>query len=438
MTKRTPEPDPFNNPFGKVKLTGPQQPAAAPAPVVKKEKPVALDAEAAMFLEAMGQVAPVRQTRNRPPAEQPRLDPKKVASDEAESMTQLAELVAGDGPLKLQGAEGQAPGLDPQVMYSVPKDGTYLVRVFAFPSAPDTTIRFSGAETYIYRLTITTGGFLDHTIPLGIDTQTKIVEARGWNIPDDAKSLSIHDGTAFHPKLANSFRPKLELKSTTHLLAKPGDEVLVPFTGKKGQVLAIEAASRSLGLPVDLVIRVLDKEKKPLARAEPPKLHSDTALSFTPPADGDYAVAVTDLYSAGSARHAFLLRIAPPQPDYDLTVVADRFTISPGKSMEVPVKFNRKNGYAWPVEIAVEGLPPGVKWELKPTAKPDPNAGTIVLTAEKAGQSGPFQVIGRDQHDAAMRRVAQAPLPEFETSTADLWFTVSDNPMSPPPPKSKK
>jgi hypothetical protein len=328
-------------------------------------------------------------------------------------------------------------GLDPQVMYPVPKDGTYVVRVFAFPSAPDTTIRFSGAETYIYRLTITTGGFLDHTVPLAAAPSVKSVEARGWNIPNDANSLPIQDGLAFHPKLANAFQVKSDAKASTHLIAKLGGEVRVPFVGKKGQALAIGAESRSFGLAVDPVIRVLDKDGKSIARAEPPKLHSDTAMSFTPPTDGDYTVAISDLYSGGGSRFAFLLRVAAPEPDFDLVLAADRFVVPPGKPLDVPIKITRKHGFAKPIEIAAEGLPAGVKFEMKPAAKPDPNLVTITLSAEKATPGGAFRLIGKVKEEPAFTRLARAPLTEFEETTADLWVCSTDDGAAPVPKKKK-
>ena len=39
-----------------------------------------------------------------------------------------------------------AVGLDPQLSYTAPRDGRYLVRVFAFPSEPDSSIRFAGGD----------------------------------------------------------------------------------------------------------------------------------------------------------------------------------------------------------------------------------------------------------------------------------------------------
>ena len=329
-------------------------------------------------------------------------------------------------------------GLDPQIAWPAPKDGTYIVRIFAFPSQPDTTIRLFGSDACIYRLTITTGGYLDHTIPLAADANTKTVEARGWNIPPEAKSLPFSKDGVFHSNLAGVFRPRFADKATTHFIAKPGDEVKVPFTGKKGHAFAISAESRSFGLALDPVVRVLDKDGKALARAEPPKLASDTALSFTPPADGDYAVVVSDLYSGGGPRFAFLLRIAPPEPDYDLVLTTDRFVIPPGKPLDVPVKINRKNGFAKPLEIAPESLPAGVKFEIKKADKPDPNQVTITLSSEKATPGGAFKLLGKVKDEPNLTRFAKSPNGDPEELTFDLWVSSTDDGKSPAPKKKNR
>lgn len=374
-----------------------------------------------------------------------------------------------DGVLQVLSADGfvldqnnDFRGLDPQLAYAAPTEGTYVVRVFAFPAAPDSSIRYSGAETYVYRLTLTTGGFADFAEPLAVNKDTKAVAVRGWNIPDAAKSIPVGPLPAgeshlpvFHPALANPVRVRVEPHasygpggvpetltlpaSVTGRLPAPGGEALFPVVGKKGQALSIQVESRAFGLAVNPVVRVLDVDKKQLAKAEPAKLNGDTALSFTPPADGTYTISVTDLYAGGGPRHAFLLRALTPEPDYDLTVAADRFAVPPGKPLDIPVKVARKNGFARPVEVVAEGLPAGVKLEVKPPAgKADPNTVTLTLTAEKAGPTGVFRLVGKVKDEPAFTRTARAPLPEFEDTNADLWVTVSDTPVSPTPPKKKK
>src|SRR5205807_1538723 len=142
--------------------------------------------------------------------------------------------------------------------------------------------------------------FIDYTVPLSVGPDSKTVEPRGWNIPEgltlERASPEPFESflTVFHPRVANSFRVRTEKHMTvtgdgpftppfsvTRVLGKANDESTVRFTGKKGQALAIQVESRSFGLAMDPVVRILDKDKKQLARAEPPKLSSDTALSFT-------------------------------------------------------------------------------------------------------------------------------------------------------------
>src|SRR5262249_19810930 len=174
-----------------------------------------------------------------------------------------------------------------------------------------------------------------------------------------------------------------------------GSAERVALSLKKSQAITLQVESRSLGLPVNPVIEVFDKDEKRLARGEPAKLNSDTTLSFTPPADGQYSVAVSDLYGGGGTpRDVFLLRVLSSELDYDLTVAADRITVVPGKPTTIPVKVNRKNGFAKPVEVVAEGLPEGVKLEVKEPAKPDPATVTVTLTAEKPF-AGPFRLVGK-------------------------------------------
>ncbi|MDB5313105.1 MAG: hypothetical protein JWO38_7307 [Gemmataceae bacterium] len=375
-----------------------------------------------------------------------------------------------DGVLQVVSADGfvltrnnDFHGLDPQLAFTAPKDGRYIVRVFAFPASPDASIHFAGAETYVYRLTLTTGGFADHPLPLAVSrADPGPVEVVGWNIPDAARKVPLpapvvgDDSLQLSvPGVANPVRVRLEPHpawgvvpppkpapppfSVTGGVEKPGGAAEYLVAGRKGVPLTVQVESRSLGLFVNPVVRVLDAGQKPIARSEPAKLHGDTTLSFIPPADGPYTVAVGDLYGGGGARFVFLLRVLTPEPDYDLSVAADRFTVPPGKSVDIPVKIARRDGFALPVEITAEGLPEGVKLEVKPPAgKADPNTVTVALTADKPGISGAFRLVGRVKDQPRLTRSARAAVPDFEEATADLWVTVSDAPAAQPPPKKKK
>jgi|SRR5579883_131096 len=358
-----------------------------------------------------------------------------------------------DGMLQIVSADGfvleennDFHGLDPQIAFTAKKDGIYIARVYAFPAQPDASIHHFGSDACVYRLTLTTGPFVDFAIPLAVNKDGRSsVEARGWNLTPETQKLSVAFGAgddpfamAFDANVANSLRIRSEshpvhglkfpasLKppfSATGLIETPKAESSISFEGKKGQALTLQVESRSLGLAVNPVVQVLDKDKKQLARAEPGKINADTTLSFSPPADGVYTVAVSDLYAGGGSRHAFLLRILS-ESGYELSVPADRFTITPGKPTTIAVKINRLRGFKLPVEIVAEGLPEDVKVEVTMPKKPDPNTVTLSLTAEKVW-SGGFLLVGKVKDEPKMTCTARAPLPEFEESTADLWLTVT-------------
>src|SRR5262249_24383864 len=157
----------------------------------------------------------------------------------------------------------------------------------------------------VYRLTLTTGPFADFAMPAADGT-----DVRGWNIPKAGMRVAVPlaegetHAVLFAPELANTVRMRiephahhvaLERGSTTLRFEVPfslttrlftiGSAERVPLSLKKGQALTLQVESRSLGLPVNPVIEVFDKDEKRLARGEPAKLNSDTTLSFTPPAD---------------------------------------------------------------------------------------------------------------------------------------------------------
>jgi hypothetical protein len=352
-------------------------------------------------------------------------------------------------------------GMDPQLAFTATAAGTYVVRLFAFPATPDASIRLSGGDAYVYRLTLTTGGFADFVTPLAVGADGGTVTVTGWNVPDEARRIEVPKGPpgvadVFHPKLGNVLRVRREAVPVVDATAAAPKALAPPFAltgrlekantpfevaviGKKGQAIEVQATSRGLGLDVNPVVRVTGPDGKEVMRAEPAKLHTDTTKQFSPPADGEYKVAVSDLYGAAGPRSVFLLRVAPPEKDYELTAPADRVAVPPGKSIDVAVKVARKPGFTKAVEVTAEGLPDGVTLETKaPTGKADPNTVTVTLSAEKAGIPGAFRLVGRVEGEPALTRVARAPNGEFDEPTPDLWVTVSDTPVSPPPPKKKR
>ena len=230
---------------------------------------------------------------------------------------------------------------------------------------------------------------------------------------------ATYDDTAPGAKLPQPLAVPFTL---TGRLAKREGVAGYRFAGQKGRPVTFEVEAQALGFPLAPVLRVLDATGKQLARAEPATPQSDVALSFAPPADGTYRVEVRDLYDEGSPRHLFRLRAVRPEPDFALTVAADRFVLVPGKTLDIPVSVVRLAGFAGEVELSAEGLPAGV--EAKAVA--DAKGMTLRLSAGKDA-AGSFRIVGRAKKLPAPVRTAVATTKEFG-ATADLWLTATARP----------
>ena len=124
MTKKS---EPFNNAFSQLKgLAKKDEPKGSPKPPppprAKPRAPAPSEQDdAALFLEAVGEVAPVRAQKARAPGPPPPLAHElHIPTEEAESLARLAELVSGEGDFDIADAderlEGSVQGFDLRVM----------------------------------------------------------------------------------------------------------------------------------------------------------------------------------------------------------------------------------------------------------------------------------------------------------------------------------
>ncbi len=161
------------------------------------------------------------------------------------------------------------------------------------------------------------------------------------------------------------------------------------------------------GLPVfDLVYRNDDGG---------PTFGKDSKLTFTAPAAGTYFVRLTDARGSGGPRHSYRLSIAPPAPDFDLSLSPSNPNVPRGGRVPVTVFAFRREGFDGPIEVALKDLPAGL------TAAPGvilPGESSVSLTIaadEFAGNaSGAFAAIGRAR--IAGRAVEHTARPDEKVS----------------------
>ena len=389
-----------------------------------------------------------------------------VASLEAHAalgspMDGVLQVVSPDGFVLAQNDDDG--GFDPQIAFDVPVDGVYLVRTFAYPAKPNSTIGFAGAKNYVYRLTLTTGGFVDHPFPLAVTRFVPTdVQLHGWNVPAGAAFKAALPGAAadfdrsYRDGFANAVLLRVESRAIA-IEAAPNDaehpqELTLPvtvsghvesegdadfyrFSAKKGEKLRFRIESRSLGAPLDGVLRIRDAQGKVLQRTDDSgQTGGDPVATFAIPADGQYVAEIFDLHGRGGFRYAYRLAIGVPEPTFALGLAANRFVSAPGKPLEIPVTIERRDGFDREITILVQGLPGGVK--AAPVAS-SPKGDTakavkIQLTCDATPFSGPIRIVGVSAEEAPLVRVAQATIEGVKAKTPNIWLTV------PPPPAPKK
>ena len=299
-----------------------------------------------------------------------------------------------DSRLEILGPNGLAVaentdhfGNDSFLRFTAPTDGTYQVRIH--------DLKFLGLQTYVYRLTITDGPWVEQTYPLGVQRGVRnSLTLVGQNLPDRSvtldvpdhanrtigRSLSLATGHTNIFALAVSDHPNvLETdNNNTPQSAQPvnlpavlnghietvGDIDHFVFVATKGQSLVMDLQAARLGSSLDARIAVLDETGKQVAAAEDGKKTSDPILTFKAPADGRFTVLVAEQEAGrGGDRFAYRLEIAPAvtaQPGFQLTLPGDSINVSRDAEAKFKINVTRSGGFSGEIALQAENLPPGV------------------------------------------------------------------------------
>jgi hypothetical protein len=366
----------------------------------------------------------------------------------ASPMDGVLQILSGQGSVLAQNDEWH--GLDPQLVFTAPNAGKYLVRIFGFPAQPDSRIGLAGGEDYLYRLSITNGPFVDYTWPLAVRQQeSSEVKLIGWNIAGAIERQSVQaEGHSFaiggdqlagqlllgaepHACLIEAERSgaaepqTIELPATVSgRLQSSGERDTYGFQAKRGETVHLRLDGRELGSPLDAVVEVIDAKGKALVRADDTNRRRDPEVSWKVPDDGAYQVAVSDLHSRGGDRFFYRLRAVPARPDFRITSAEHALVGSVGKPLEIALAIDRQNGFDQEIVIKPEGLPDSITAEPITSAKNGDSAKkvTVKLNAS-APYSGPLRIVGVGQGTDAQSREATFKA-AGEADIAVLWLSI--------------
>jgi len=368
-----------------------------------------------------------------------------------------------DGVLQLVSAAGfvvtqsnDELNQDPRIAFTAPQEADYYVRLFGFPAPGTSAIRFVGDPAGVYRLTLTTGPYVDVAYPpLARVGEPARFELTGWNLGAktsfELPSLAAASPIARVLPLAEPGNPEFltvdapifveretfgDAKGTGTPLTitgpsfvagridRPGDRDIFTLKVAKQQFFKFKVHSQSLAFPVDPVLRLEDPEGKPLGRFDDGKRGEfDVDAVYRASADGEVRLLIEDAFGGGGPRHVYVLEVKTGEPDFTLALAVTEFVAEVGKPLEIPVTIERHPDHKSDIEIRLEGLAAEFG-EVKAVSSPKGETAAKVvlkLTATKPYQ-GLVRVVGKSKDKTEVRSIAKAPVAAMPMPTpADAY-----------------
>jgi hypothetical protein len=311
---------------------------------------------------------------------------------------------------------------DPMLHYRFEHEGDYFLTV--------RDVDYNGAAHFTYALTLTDGPFVTSVFPLavppvgpwsfsasGFNLQGGPLEVLGLpnpaplgprsvqlssnGMPTNAVTVEVTDlpiQAEAEPNDDRSQANSVRLMPTVlnGRMDQPNDVDNYVFALKAGRPVRFEVKARRYGSSLDSHLRLLNEKGEPVASGDDSPHTKDSLLTYTPPAEGTYTLQVRDLLYRGGPTYGYGLVAREDEPDFELTCDDDRAGIGPGGAVPWFVRAVRRGGFDGPIDVHVEGLPPGVT--VNPlTIPPTMTEGCLILQAAPDAPPGavPVRVVAR-------------------------------------------
>lgn len=356
--------------------------------------------------------------------------------------------------------------LDPRIQYVVQEDGTYYVQLMSFVHPPAADVALKGSATHVYRLTLTDQAFAGNATPCAVQrgSMAKLTTASGEVMIDTSlRSAGERRMAVAAPQGESLFvalvTPSVVMETASKDDTKPAQTLALPFavcgtiaptgdvdrygfSAKKGESWAFRVHAAAVHSPLDASLRIEDKagvvlqQNDDTAEGDP-----DPSLKWKVPSDGDFVVAVSDLYQRGGAEFCYALEAIPPSSSLVATLPDASVKIDAGKSAELKVTVKLTGDFKGKLLARLVGPTQGVT--AKETEVPA-KGGDIKIPLVAEGQapafSGPVEVfIVTSSPDAPMTFKATYDLRGVEprgdrliNEDSRVWLTVTPAPVKSP------
>lgn len=322
---------------------------------------------------------------------------------------------------------------DPLLHYSFAADGEYFLEI--------RDVRFQGNPHWQYAIEAVQRPFITALHPTGVQPGVSTrVELAGYNLPSESWAEIMLPADAAEgiywvsptlaggpvnavPVVSSPLAGAVELPmengspSSAQPLPLPfgvsgrieaaADRDCFAFEARQGEKWSFEVIGRRVLSAMDPKLRLMNAEGSVLSESDDMRVgrfsNADSLIeNWTVPADGRYVLEVADLHERGGPAFVYFLRATPALPDFYLEADTDKTPLSPGTSGVVYVRVYRKNGFSGPVQLAVEGLPPGVSATCG-RILPEGNDGCILFTAAADAPAGAanVRITGTGTHPGA-------------------------------------
>lgn len=336
-----------------------------------------------------------------------------------------------------------ARGLDPRIVFRAARDGTYLLRIVAFPAEPNSTIGLASGPDYVYRLTLTTGPCLSGTLPLALPVEAAVppLLPLGWNLPDAHPQPVIAaagDGSAWVaypgfvgavelPRVAGAIvSGRVDGEAAvaavpvvvSGCIDRPGGAVTHRFTATAGTRLVIGLVSHAAGFDLDSTLEILDATgARVFASAD-----RDASGVWAVPADGEYRLVVRDRRGTAGPDKLYRVSIEPETPRIACTTETDVAAAAVGAAVEIAVAVDRQRGWAEPVEIVLLDPPAGISATPVLSAVDGDSAKKVTLAVTAAAPfAGPLRIVARRPGGGDV----VAPVACGKEKLPVCWFTAT-------------
>ena len=279
-------------------------------------------------------------------------------------------------------------GLDPSLEFTAPHGGKYFVRVFGFPTTPDSTIAFGGGVDWIYRLRLESGDAAMRSLwqPSPLDGRT-VHTIQPGDADELDKSLAI------------------EVPAWVHgTISQPGQQKFLRLKCIAGQQVRMQLVAREMGSELDATITILDGAGKQQTQQDDVGNERDPDLIWKVPAEGEYVIAIKDFHLGGGPGFDFDLLVTVLLPDFKVSVSSDLIQGVVGKETELQVKLDREAEFAGEIEVGLEGAPEGVECPIVKSIVGTDTAKKITLRIKSSvPYQGPISVVAKTVGGATVR-----------------------------------